>query len=154
MYPVLVCVPDYCLGSRADYQFLLKACGRIHHHSVAFRVVLEPVVGYHGAFLGKAFHMVGFAAEERFRDEEREICVLVPCGFEHVVELTLHLFPDCIAIRLDHHTAAHGRLFGQISFDNQLVVPLGVVVGTFCEVLEFFCHDVVPICWFSSGICP
>ncbi len=62
-------------------------------------------------------------------------------GFlEHAVELLLHFFPDSIAVRLDYHTSAHCRLLGKVGFDDQVVIPLRVIVGPLGEVFEFYCH--------------
>ena len=85
------------------------------------------MMGYHRAFLGKTGNVLGFAAEETLGDEEGEIGVLHACFLEHFVQHALHLFPNCIAVRLDYHTATHCRLFGQIRLNHDVVVPLGIV---------------------------
>ena len=106
----------------------------------ALGVVLEPVMGHDGAFLGKALYVLGFTAQERFGDEKREISVLMPGGLEHIVQLTLHLFPDGIAVRLDYHTPSYCRLLCKISLCYQLVIPLRIIIRTLREVLKFCCH--------------
>jgi hypothetical protein len=57
-----------------------------------------------------------------------KVRVLMPGRLEHVVECPLHVFPQRIAPRLDHHAAAHGRVLGEIRRPDDLLVPLGVVV--------------------------
>ena len=84
-------------------------------------------MGYHRTFLGKARHMLGLAAEEALGDEEREIGVLHAGFLEHAVQHALHFFPYRIAVGLDYHTAANGRLFGQIRFYHDVIIPLGIV---------------------------
>ena len=64
------------------------------------------------------------------------------CGFEHVVQLPLHFFPDGVSIRLDDHATAHCALLGQIGLRHKFVIPLGIIIRSFSEVFKFFCHDV------------
>ena len=85
--------------------------------------------------------MLGLAREERLWYEQREVCVLRTRLLEHLVKLVLHLLPDSVAVRLDYHAAAHGRLLGQVGLGHQVVVPLAVVVSPFGQVFQFFCHD-------------
>ena len=61
------------------------------------------------------------------------------CLLEFIIEYALHLFPNRIAIRLDHHAAADGRLLGKVSLDDKIIIPLRVVLGPFSY---FFCHIV------------
>ena len=143
MDPVAVCSPDYSFGSGTHNQFFLEPRFGVHHHAFAVGRVLEAVVGHHGAFLGEAFHVFGFTAEERFGNEQREICVLHTGLLEHAVESLLHFLPDCISVGFDYHATPDGGLFGQVGFHHQVVVPLGVVLGAFCEVFEFCCHGFV-----------
>ena len=37
-------------------------------------------------------------------------------------------------------TSAHSRLFGQICFNDQIVIPLRVILAAFGQIFEFFCH--------------
>ena len=143
--PILIGTPDNGLGSRADNEFLLQFGLRIYDDALSVGVVHEAVMGNHRALLGETRHMFGLAAEERFRDEEREVCVLHACRLEHIVQDALHLFPDCISVRLDHHASAHGALFCQIGLDNQIVIPLRIILGT---LRNLFCHNY--ICDFSN----
>ena len=83
--PILIGVPDDGFRSGAHNQFFFQFGGGVHAYALAVFVGFEAVVGHHGAFLGKAFHMVGFAAEEGFGDEKREISVLMPGFLEHLV---------------------------------------------------------------------
>ena len=125
--PVLVGGPYNGFGGGADDELFFKAGGGVDNDTCTVGVVHETVVGNHGAFFGEAFYMLGFTAEERLGDEEGEVSVLVAGGFEHVVEGTLHFFPDGVAIWFDDHASANGGVFGQIGADNELVVPFGVV---------------------------
>ena len=85
----------------------------------------------HCAFLGKAFGVFLFFFEKRFRHKKREIGVLMPGRLKHIVERTLHLFPDRKTIRLDDHAAANSRVFSQIGTFDDLVIPLGIVFRSF-----------------------
>jgi len=138
--PALVSVPDDRFRGGTDDQLLFEFGIGIDHDALALGIVFQAVVGDHGALLGKAFHVVGLFREERLGDEEREIGVLVPRVLKHLVQGRLHFLPDGIAVRLDYHAAAYGRIFGQTSLDHQVVVPLRVVVLGFGYVFKFLCH--------------
>ncbi len=84
--------------------------------------------------------MIGLATEEGLGDEEREVGVLVTCFLEHIIQLALHLLPDGVAVRFDHHAAAHGGVLRQIGFDYQVEVPLRIVFTTGRKLLQFFSH--------------
>ena len=94
-------------------------------------------MGDHGAFLCKAFYVLGFLAQERFWNEERKICIAVTGILEHLVKRVLHLLPDGITIGLDHHAAPDCGILRQVGFDYQVIVPLRVVVT---PAGQFFCH--------------
>ena len=138
--PVLICAPDNSFRSRAHNQFFLKACIRVYYNTIAVGVVLEAVVCDNRTFFGKPFDMLGFAAEERFWNEKREVGVLYTCFLEHTVKFVLHFFPNCITVGLDNHTASNRRLLCEIGFDHELIVPLRVVFAAFGQILKFFCH--------------
>ena len=131
--PVLICAPYDCFRCGAHYQFFFEPCFGVDYDSLALGVVLEAVVCHHGAFLGKAFDVLGLAAEERLGNEQGEVCVLHPGGLEHAVEGLLHLLPDGVAVGLDYHAAAHGRLLGEVGLYHEFVVPLRVVFAAFGE---------------------
>ena len=82
----------------------------------------------YGALLGESFYMLSFATEERFRDEEREVSVLCSGFLEHQVELMLHFLPNSVAVGLDDHASAYGRLLSEVSLGHKIVVPLAVVL--------------------------
>ena len=95
---------------------------------------------HHRALLGEALYVVGLLAEKRLGYEQREIGVLVTGILEHLVERPLHFLPDRIAVRLDDHAAAHGRILGQAGLHDQIVIPLGVVFLPRSQFLELLCH--------------
>ena len=135
--PSLVGVPDDGLRSRTDDEFLFEFCGRIHNHACSIRVFHQTVMRHHGALFRKSLHVLGLPAEERLRNEKREICVLMPCFLEFPVQNMLHLFPDCIAVRLDYHTSSDCGTLRQISLHHKVVIPLRVILRPFCN---FLCH--------------
>ena len=108
-------------------------------------------MGHHRAFLRKTFHVLGFAREERFWNQQWEIGVLNAGLLEHAVQDVLHLFPNRIAVRLDHHAAAHVRLLCQVGFHHQLIIPLRIIHAAFRQLFQFFCHCVVFIFYANLG---
>ena len=96
-------------------------------------------MGHNCTFLRKTFHVLRLAAEERLRDEERKICIHMSCFLEHLVEHLVHLLPDSITVRLDHHTASYCRALCKIRLHNKVVIPLRIIIRPFGH---FFCHDI------------
>ena len=125
--PIFIGIPDNGLGGRADDQLLLEPGIGIDDHALAVGIVFQPVMGHHGALLGKPLDMMRLLAEKRLRDKQREISVFMPGIFEHLIQRTLHLFPDRITVRFDHHTSANRRILGQSRFYHQIVIPLRIV---------------------------
>ena len=125
MHPAGIGRADDCFGGRADDKRFGQLAGR-DELAIFF---LQPVVGDHGTLLGESFHMLGFLLEKAERDEEGKVGVDVARFLEHDIELTLHVFPDPPAPRLDDHAAADVRIFGQVGSFNHLLVPLGKIVG-------------------------
>ena len=121
--PVFISIPNDSLGSRTDDQLLFKFGSRVYHHTGLVLVGLQAIVRHHGTFLGKSFHMFGFFTQKRFRNQQREISVLHAGLLEFIIQHTLHLLPNGITIRLYHHTSSYIRLFGQIGFHHQFVIP-------------------------------
>ena len=83
-------------------------------HELAVGSGLEAMMRDDGAFLGEALDVLGLLFQKAQRDEQREIGVLMAGLLEHPIEHALHVFPEGIAPRLDHHAAAHGGILGQI----------------------------------------
>jgi hypothetical protein len=100
-------------------------------------------MSHHSAFLGEAFYVLSFARKETLGDEQGEIGILRTRLLEHCIKLVLHFLPDGIAVRLDDHATAHGRLLGQVGFHDKVIIPLAVVVSPLCEIFKFFCHFVL-----------
>ena len=92
-------------------------------------VGFQPMVGDDGAFLGEPLDVLGLLFQEAHRDEQRKIGVLVPGRLEHRVELPLDVLPDGVAPGLDDHAAADVGVLGQVGRLDDLLVPLGVVLG-------------------------
>ena len=126
--PIFVGIPNDGLGSRAHDELLLQFCIGIDDDTAAVRIVFQSIVGNHGTLFSETFHVTGLAAEEGFRDKNREIGIGMACIFKHLVQLTLHFLPNGIAVRLNHHTSAHGRIFRQIRFFHNVVIPLRIVL--------------------------
>jgi len=105
------------------------------------------MMGYDGALLGKPFHMLRLFFEKGQGDEERKICIFNAGLFEHIVEASHDILPQCISPRLDHHATANGRAFGQIRSFDGILVPFRIIfLSCRCNRCFFlFCHVVAPI---------
>ena len=80
-----------------------------------------------GAFFGEAFDVLRFLGEITQRNEKREIGVAMAGRRNMRVELTLHVFPDPVAPRTNHHATAHVRGLGQFGRANDLLIPFGKI---------------------------
>ena len=129
LHPLGETCADDRLAGRPHHQRLVQFARR-HQAGLAIGLDagLQAVMGHHRALLGEALHVFGFLLQERQRDEQREVRVLVARVLEHAVEHALHVLPQGVAPRLDHHAAAHGAVLGQIGRAHHLLIPLGVVL--------------------------
>ena len=154
--PILIGIPDNGLRCRADDEFFLQFRVGIDHHALAVGRHLQAVMGDYRALLRKTFDVLRLAAEERFRNEKREIGIDVPRLLEHPVKLLLHLLPDCISVGLDHHTSPNGGLFRQIRFHYEVVVPAGIIFLAVDDlfVVDLFSHIIfgINVVNYSSNI--
>ena len=107
---------------RPHDQRLFKPRIRIRHQTSAGH--FQSVMGDNRHLLGKAFDMLGFPGDERERNEQREIAVVVSCLFDAPVQFPLNLFPNSIAPRFDDHGATNRRAFRQLRVPNHGLVPL------------------------------
>jgi hypothetical protein len=87
-------------------------------------------VGHHRALLGEALDVLGLLLKEGLGDEQREVGVAVPRRLEHRVHVALDVLPQGVAPRFDDHAAADRRILGQVGGADDLLIPLGVVLGT------------------------
>jgi hypothetical protein len=126
LHPACEGVADDRLRRRPHDERLLELARR---HELAVRSRLEPVMSDDGTFLGEAFDVRRFLLQERQRDEQREVGVLVPRRLEHVVERPLHVFPQRVAPGPNDHAAADRRILGEIGAGDDLLIPLRVVLG-------------------------
>ena len=83
----------------------------------------EPRVGDYGAFFGEAFDVFGFFREITQRNKKRKIGVAMAGRAKHRIELALHVFPDPVAPRTNHHATAHVRGLSQFGGANHLLIP-------------------------------
>ena len=137
LYPVAVGVPNYSFGGRANNEFFLELCLGIYFDSRLVGIGAKTVMSYNCALLCKTFNMVGFAAEKRLWNKQREICVCVTSFLEHFVKNVVHFFPYRITVRLDNHTSSNCGLFRQICLNNKLVVPLRIILRSLCQLCHF-----------------
>ena len=110
--PVFVGIPNDGFRGRTNDEFFFQfGIGIGHEVSGFIGIGFEAIVGYHGAFLGESFSIFFFFFEQAFGHKQREIGIHVTCFFEHVIELSLHFFPNGIAIGFDDHTTFNGTVF-------------------------------------------
>ncbi len=124
LHPLRVGRADDCLRSRPNDERLGQRTGR-HHFSLG--VHFQPMMGHDRAFLGEAFDVLRLFLHVAERNEEREIGVAMPGRLEHAVERPLHVFPDAVAPRFDHHAAAHLARLGQVARPDDLLIPFGKI---------------------------
>ncbi len=113
--PLGVHVADDRLGGRADDQRL-------------FQLLAAPD-GDDRQLGAESLDVLRFLLQEAPRDEEREVGVLVARLFEAAVQAGPHVLPQGVAVRTDHHAAAHGRIVGQLGLLDDLVIPAGEILG-------------------------
>ena len=131
--PVLICVPDDSLRCRTNDKLFLEFGIWINNNAIARLVCLQTIVSYNSTLLSKALNVLSLTTKERLRDKKREICILHTSLLEHLIQLLLHLLPDSIAVRFDYHTTTYCRLLCEISLHHEIIVPLTIIVSTFCE---------------------
>ena len=87
------------------------------------------MVGNHGTLFGESLDVLRLLLQVAHGDKEGEIGVLVAGFLEHAVEHGLHIFPESVTPRFDHHAASDAwRGFGQVGGLDHLLVPLRVVL--------------------------
>jgi hypothetical protein len=77
----------------------------------------------------KAFDVLGFAHDQAFGNEQREVRVDVPGLFESAIEVLLYQLPDGVSVRPDHHTALDRRVVRQLGAPDNVQIPAGEVFG-------------------------
>ena len=134
MDPVFVCVPDDCLGCRTYNKLLFELGCRVYLDASLVVVYAQTIVGNYGTLLSEAFHVLSLTTEERLWNKQWEISVLCASFLKHKVQLMLHFLPYSIAVGFDDHTSANCGLFGKVGLGNNVVVPLAVILRTFCQM--------------------
>ena len=125
--PARHCITNNGLGCRANHQWLFELCLGVGNEPT-FSISDQTVVSYNRHFLGKAIDVVCLTFKIGKRDEEREIGVVDTGFFDPVVHQALNALPNAITPRLDHHAAAHARLFSEVGSANDFLIPFGEIV--------------------------
>ena len=112
-YPAGVRRPNHRLGGGTHRERLLQ--------------LLPAGLGDDGDLGREPFDELSLLSEHRDGHQQWEVEVLVTGRLDPVVELALDCFPDRVAVRLDHHRAANGRVLGQAGAAHYLAVPGGEV---------------------------
>ena len=113
LHPAGVRRPDERLGGGTDGERLLQR--------LAARLRDDGELG------GEPLDELTLLRQHRGGHEQREVEVLVTGRLDPVVELALDRLPDRVAVRLDHHGAANGRVLGQAGPTDYLAVPGGEI---------------------------
>ena len=75
------------------------------------------------------FHVLGLTLEVALGDEQREVDVLGAGGLDPPVLLGLHVLPEGVCVGANDHRPAHRAVVRQLRLANELLVPLGEVLG-------------------------
>lgn len=125
--PLFVGVPDDRFAGWSNDQGFLEFCLWVWDEAFAVGAFGKAVVGDDRALFGEALDVVGLFIEEGLWNEQGEVGILVAGFLDHVVKSSLHILPKGEAMRRDNHASSDWRVVCQICFDDQLVVPVGVV---------------------------
>jgi len=74
--------------------------------------------------------MLRFLGEIAQRNKKREIRVAMSGRAKHGVEMALHVFPNAVTPRTDHHATAHIGRLRQFGGANHLLIPLRKIFFT------------------------
>ena len=113
--PLGVSVADDGFGRRTDHQRLFK--------------LFAAADGDYGEFGRKAGDVRLLFFNEAFRNQKRKRGVHVAGGLEAFVERLLNVFPQRPPVRANDHAAAHRRVIGEFSLQDELVIPFREVFG-------------------------
>ena len=127
LHPAAHRMADHGFRGWANDQRLFELCIRIDDKLPVDR--LQPVMRDDRHLLGEPLNMIGFLLEEGQRDEEREITILYACRLDARIHQLLDAFPDPIAPGADDHATAHARFLGQIGLGDDLLIPVGKILG-------------------------
>src|SRR3972149_9504659 len=81
--------------------------------------------------------MLGLTLEKIFWDKKRKVRVFCTRVSNRLSKTFLHTPPNIKTIRPNNHHATHGRVIGQLGFENDVVIP---GVNVFFERCYFFGH--------------
>ncbi len=114
--PLGVCGANDCLRGGPNHQRLGQ--------------LLPTGTGYLGDFGREAFDVLGLFHQVAFGNQQREIGVNMTRFFDALVECIANQLPDGVAVRLDHHAAAHAGVFGKLRLIDDVEIPLRVIFVT------------------------
>jgi len=120
LYPFAVHVADDRLRRGADHQGLLEG--------------LTACVGDHGALGSESFDVLRFLFKEGVRNEEGKIGVHMAGFFKSFIKMMLYGLPQGVSRRADDHAAPHRGIVCEFRSLDDVKIPLGVVVSSWCYV--------------------
>ena len=123
---------------------------RVHHADDHFggRPDREPLgrafrrrPGHPGDLGREPLDVLGLAHQQRLRNQQREIGVLVAGRLEARVELGLEPLPQPVPVGTQDEASAHGRLRDQLRSITDGLVPLRQIGGFGRDFTDEFGHD-------------
>jgi hypothetical protein len=116
--------------------------------AIALLQLFAAAMGHPGALGRKAVHVVLLLLKQGLWDEHGQIDVLMPCRFEHGVQLMLDVFPNGVAIgAIDEH-AFDGGVVNQLRLFAHVGIPLGKVhlhVGDLLHLLFVVLSHIISV---------
>ena len=136
--PLVIELRQVTIGLNNVFIMLAKQGFRCRPHDQPLRQRSLSSDCNNGTFRRKALHMILFFLQKAFRDKHRHIDVFVSKLFESFIKIMLDVFPDCVAVRTDHHTSLHARIIGQFRFFHHIGIPLGKIHIHGCNLFYHF----------------
>lgn len=135
LHPLGVHRAEDGFGGRAHCQTLLQFFRAALRHPRHFR--------------REAFHMLRLLQQQRFRNQHREIHILMTRFLEALVHFRLNALPNRVAVGTHDHAAANGRVVAQFRLEDNVGVPLGEILVAGGDVGDkflflFLGHDFFP----------
>ena len=105
-------------------------------HGQALLQGLGAALGDPGDLGREALDVIGLLEQQALGDQHGHGHVLVASRLEAGVQLLLDQLPDAVAVGLDRHAAAHGRVVHQVCLQHDVGIPLREVLAARGDVLD------------------
>src|SRR5437899_3623156 len=105
----------------------LRQRARWFHFSISIH--LQARVCDDRAFLGEALDVFRLLREITQRNKKREVSIAMASRAKHAVALTLHVFPNSVTPRTNHHATPYVRWLGQFRGAYNLMITFRKVLA-------------------------